>query len=49
MVTYTPLYRTAFYERAAERAWFTFPMLSANVRTFVVTAISGEASKRRYR
>ncbi len=46
MVTYTPLYRSAIYERASERAWFTFPALSANVKTFTVTAISGEGKQR---
>jgi hypothetical protein len=46
IVTYTPLYRTAIYERASERAWFTFPALSSDVKTFTVTAISGEGKQR---
>lgn len=46
MVTYTPLYRSAIYERASERAWFTFPALSRDVRTFTVTAISGEGKQK---
>jgi len=46
MVTYTPLYRSAIYERASERAWFTFPMLSTDIKTFVVTAISGDGKQK---
>ena len=46
LVTYTPLYRTAIYERASERAWFTFPALSADVKKFTVTAISGEGKQK---
>jgi hypothetical protein len=39
--TYTPLYRSAIYERASQRSWFTFPMQPASVATFTVIAISG--------
>jgi hypothetical protein len=46
MVTYTPLYRSAIYERASERAWFTFPALSIDVKTFTVIAISGEGKQK---
>jgi hypothetical protein len=46
MVTYTPLYRSAIYERASERAWFTFPALPIAVKTFTVTAISGEGKQK---
>jgi len=46
MITYTPLYRSAIYERASERAWFTFPALSPDVKSFVVTAISGEGKQK---
>jgi hypothetical protein len=46
MVTYTPLYRSAIYERASERAWFTFSVLSADVSTFTVVAISGEGKQK---
>jgi len=46
MVTYTPLYRTAIYERASERAWFRFPVLSADVSAFTVVAISGEGKQK---
>jgi hypothetical protein len=46
MVTYTPLYRSAIYERASERAWFTFPALSGDVKTFTVIAISGEGKQK---
>jgi hypothetical protein len=46
LVAYTSLYRTALYERASERAWFTFPMLSAEVKTFTVIAISGEGKQK---
>jgi hypothetical protein len=46
MVTYTPLYRSAIYERASERAWFTFPALPIDVKTFTVTAISGEGKQK---
>ena len=45
-VTYTPLYRNAIYERASERAWFTFPALSGDVKTFTVIAISGEGKQK---
>ena len=45
-VTYTPLYRSAIYERASERAWFTFPLLSADVKSFTVIAISGEGKQK---
>jgi len=45
-VTYTPLYRSAIYERASERAWFTFPALSGDVKTFTVIAISGEGKQK---
>ena len=46
MITYTPLYRSAIYERASERAWFTFPALSPDVKSFVVTVISGEGKQK---
>ena len=46
MVTYTPLYRSAIYERASERAWFTFPVLPPAVKSFVVMAISGEGKQK---
>lgn len=46
MVTYTPLYRSAIYERASQRAWFTFPALSSDVKTFTVIAISGEGKQK---
>ena len=46
VVTYTPLYRSAIYERASERAWFTFPAVSADVKTFTVIAISGEGKQK---
>ena len=46
MVTYTPLYRSAIYERASERAWFTFQALPSDVKTFTVTAISGEGKQK---
>jgi len=45
-VTYTPLYRTAIYERASERAWFMFPALTNDVKAFTVTAISGEGKQK---
>jgi len=45
-VTYTPLYRSAIYERASERAWFTFPAMSSDVKTFTVIAISGEGKQK---
>jgi hypothetical protein len=46
IVTYTPLYRSAIYERASERAWFTFPALSNDMKTFTVIAISGEGKRK---
>jgi len=46
LVTYTPLYRSAIYERASERAWFTFPALPVDAKTFIVTAISGEGKQK---
>jgi len=46
MVTYTPLYRSAIYERASERAWFTFPSQSSDVKKFIVIAISGEGKQK---
>lgn len=46
MVIYTPLYRSAIYERASERAWFTFHALSSDVKSFTVTAISGEGKQK---
>ena len=46
MVTYTPLYRSAIYERASQRAWFAFSALSSDVKTFTVTAISGEGKQK---
>jgi hypothetical protein len=45
-ITYTPLYRTAIYERASERAWFAFPAISSDVRTFTVVAISGQGKQK---
>jgi hypothetical protein len=45
-ITYTPLYRSAIYERASERAWFTFPTLSPDVGTFTVVAISGDGKQK---
>ncbi len=45
-VTYTPLYRSAIYERASERAWFTFPAVPADIKSFTVTAISGEGKQK---
>jgi hypothetical protein len=45
-ITYTPLYRSALYERASERAWFTFPAVSSDVSTFTVVAISGEGKQK---
>jgi hypothetical protein len=45
-ITYTPLYRSAIYERASERAWFTFPAFSTDVKTFTVIAISGEGKQK---
>jgi hypothetical protein len=39
-VTYTPLYRSALYERAAERAWFTFSALPADVKSYSQSAKS---------
>jgi hypothetical protein len=45
-VTYTPLYRTAIYERASLRAWFAFPAPSANVKTITIKAISGEGKSK---
>jgi len=42
MVTYTPLYRSAIYERA----WFTFPAPPIDVKTFIITAISGEGRQK---
>lgn len=44
--TYTPLYQTAFYERASQRAWFAFPAQLPTVRTFTVTAISSEGKQK---
>lgn len=46
VVTYTPLYRTAIYERASQRAWFIFPAQASVVTTFMVTAISGEGNQK---
>ena len=46
VVAYTPLYRSAIYERASERAWFTLPVISADVSTFTVVAISGEGKQK---
>lgn len=46
VVTYTPLYRSAIYERASERAWFTFPAVPADIKNFTVTAISGEGKQK---
>lgn len=40
-VTYTPLYRSAIYERASQRAWFTFANLSEGAERVTVTVISG--------
>ena len=46
VVTYTPLYRSAIYERASERAWFTFPVIPADMSRFTVVAISGEGKQK---
>lgn len=40
-VTYTPLYRSAVYERASQRAWFTFSNLPNGPERVTVTVISG--------
>jgi len=40
-VTYTPLYRSAIYERASQRAWFTFSVLPEDIGHVTVTVISG--------
>jgi hypothetical protein len=46
VVTYTPLYRSAIYERASERAWFVFPLLSGDVQKITVIAISGLGNRK---
>jgi len=45
-VTYTPLYRSALYERASQRAWFTFPVVPRETKRFTVTVISGEGKQK---
>jgi hypothetical protein len=40
-VTYTPLYRSAIYERASQRAWFTFSGLPDSLERVIVTVVSG--------
>jgi hypothetical protein len=45
-VTYTPLYRTAIYERASQRAWFAFPEIPKDVKTITVVVISGEGKQK---
>jgi hypothetical protein len=45
-VTYTPLYQTAIYERSTLRSWFTFPQQPSTVKSFVVTAISGDGKQK---
>ena len=46
VVTYTPLYQSAIYERASERAWFAFPLLLPDVKKFTVVVISGEGKQK---
>jgi hypothetical protein len=46
MINYTPLYRTAIYERASQRAWFVFPQLNAEVHKVTVIAISGLGNRK---
>ncbi len=41
VVTYTPLYRSAIYERASQRAWFTFPEPPDTSERITVVVISG--------
>lgn len=45
-VTYTPLYRTAIYERASLRSWFSFPVFSPDTKTLTVIAISGDGNRK---
>lgn len=44
--TYIPLYHISLYEKAAQRAWFTFPPIGKDVKNLTVTVVSG-AGKRR--
>jgi hypothetical protein len=46
MVTYTPLYRTAIYERASQSAWFVFPVLTTDIEKVTVIAISGLGNRK---
>lgn len=41
VLTYTPLYRSALYERASQRTWFMFPTLPDDAEHVIVTVISG--------
>ena len=40
----SPMYRAAIYERASQRAWFTFPAMTES--TFTVIAISGDGKQK---
>lgn len=45
MVTYVPLYRSAFYERESDRAWFSFH-LADKPRTLSAIVIAGDGKKK---
>lgn len=50
MVTYIPLYRSAFYERSSGRAWFEFSMLDKPVSlSAVVIAGDGKQKQKQIR
>jgi hypothetical protein len=44
--TYIPLYHISLYEKAAQRAWFTFPPVGKDVKSLTVTIVSGEGKQR---
>jgi hypothetical protein len=46
-ITYTPLYRSAVYERASQRTWFEFPTPPAGTNKITIVAISGDGKQRR--
>ena len=45
VVTYTPLYRTALYERASERTWFSYPAISRGQKLAVIV-ISSDGNRK---
>lgn len=46
LVTYTPLYRSAWYERDSLGTWFTFPELRDTQKGITVIVISGTGDRR---